>query len=200
MIYTGEMIIDAYSFHEEEYSNPRMKLSREVKAGKYIRLKRDLYVSDKDIPSIALAQAIYGPSYISFDYALSYYGMIPEHPYNISCATFNKRRDKVFKTDICSYYYTDVPAKVFPEDVTCMSIDGYAFNMASMEKALCDKLYKISPVSGMNDLEELLLDDMRLEEDILFTLDTNRIRELSEGYRCKNVSMLSDYLGSEVTI
>ena len=33
MIYTGEMIIDTYSFHEEEYSNPRMKLSREVKAG-----------------------------------------------------------------------------------------------------------------------------------------------------------------------
>ena len=146
MIYTGEMIIGEYFKEEPAYACPRVKLSREAKSGKYIRLKRDLYVNDPDVPSIALAQAIYGPSYISFDYALSYYGIIPELAYNVSCATFNKRKDKVFKTDICSFYYTDVPQKVFPKGIECRNIDGYAYAIATPEKAICDKLYKVPPL------------------------------------------------------
>ena len=196
MIYSGEMILDTFEFKEEAYSNPRMKLSREVKAGKYVRLKRDLYADDKTIPNIALAQAIYGPSYISFDYALSYYGMIPEHPYNVSCATFKKRKDKVFKTDICSFYYSDVPPQVFNLGVEYKSIRDCAFYMATMEKALCDKLYKVRPVINMDEFEELLCDDMRVEEGLLFGLDRDDIRGYSTLYRCRNVSMLDRYLGT----
>lgn len=197
MIYTGEMILDTYSFKEESYSNPRMKLSREVKSGKYMRLKRDLYEDDRTVPNIALAQAIYGPSYISFDYALSYYGMIPEHPYNVSCATYKKRKDKVFNTDICSFYYSDVPSQVFHLGVEYMSIRDRAFYMATMEKALCDKLYKVRPAINLSEFEELLFDDMRLEEDLLFNLNKETIKEYSELYRCRNVSMLDRYLCSE---
>jgi len=40
----------------------------------------------------------------------------------------------------------------------------YAFTIASREKALCDQLYKMHPVSNYRELQELLLDDLRIEE------------------------------------
>jgi len=195
MIYSGEMIIDSYSFKEEEiYSNPRMKLSREVKSGKYIRLKRDLYETDRDVPRVALAQAIYGPSYISFDYALSFYGVIPEFAHNVTCATFGKHKDKTFETDICNYYYSDVPKKVYPIGVECRNAQGYSYHIATIEKALCDKLYKIPPTTKISDFEELLFDDIRFDEMVINDLDRALISTLSEYYKCRNVSMLNRYL------
>jgi len=196
MIYTGEMILDTYSFKEESYSNPRMKLSREVKSGKYMRLKRDLYESNRDVPRIALAQSIYGPSYISFDYALSYYGVIPEFAHNVTCATFGKRKDKTFETDICNYYYTDVPKKVYPIGIDCRKLDGYGYHIATIEKALCDKLYKVQPATSIREFEELLFDDIRFDEMVISELDRNLISTLSASYRCRNVSMLDRFLSS----
>ena len=196
---TGEMIIERFYSKERHYSNPRMKLSRDVKDGRFRRLKRNLYETDPSTPSVSLAQAIYGPSYISFDYALSYYGMIPEYAYNITSATFGKHKDKRFDTDFCSFYYTDVPAKIFPEEVIHVNFRGYEYNIATREKALCDKLYKIPPVTKMNEFEELLLDDIRLDEDILYDLDRSVIKRLGGMYRCRNVNMLSRFLDKGMT-
>ena len=193
MIMTGEMIIEQF-YSKERYSNPRMKLSRDVKAGRFKRLKRDLYETDHSTPNYALAQVIYGPSYISFDYALSFYGMIPVFAYNVTSATCNKHKDKSFITDNCAFYYSDVPANVFPEEVITMDIQGHRFNIASGEKALCDKLYKISPVTKIDEFEELLLDDIRLDEVILSELDRDTIEHLNGMYRCRNVNMLNKYL------
>ena len=199
MIMTGEMIIEEF-YAKERYSNPRMKLSRDVKAGKFKRLKRNLYETDPSAPNVALAQAIYGPSYISFDYALSYYDMIPEYARNITSATFGKHKDKRFDTDYCSFYYTDVPAKVFHEEVVRIDFRGYSYNIATREKALCDKLYKIPPVTKINDFEALLFDDMRLDEDIIYDLDCGVISRLSELYRCRNIKMLTRFLGKEAVL
>ena len=66
-----------------------------------------------------------------------------------------------------------------------------------MEKALCDKLYKVRPAINLSEFEELLFDDMRLEEDLLFNLNKETIKEYSELYRCRNVSLLDRYLCSE---
>lgn len=194
MIMTGEMIIDYYSSEGNNYSNPRMKLSRDVKEGKYIRLKRNLYESDPSTPRVSLAQAIYGPSYISFDYALSYYGMIPEYAVNVTSATTGKHKDKRFDTNICSFYYTDVPANVFSKEVVCIRMNNYSFNIATREKAVCDKLYKIPPVTRSDDFEKLLFDDLRLDEDMLLELDRSVISELSDLYKCRNVRMLNTFL------
>ncbi len=198
MIMTGEMIIEQF-YSNERYSNPRMKLSRDVRLGRFKRLKRNLYETDPSAPNIALAQAIYGPSYISFDYALSYYDMIPEYARNITSATFGKHKDKRFDTDFCSFYYTDVPASVFTEEVVHIDFRGYSYNIATREKALCDKLYKIPPVTKMNEFEVLLFDDIRLDEDILYELDRSTISRLNELYRCRNVNMLTKFLGKEAS-
>ena len=187
MIMTGEMMIEKM----KAVKYPRMKLSRDVKSGKVIRLKRDLYETNKDTSPLLLAQSIYGPSYISFDYALSFYGMIPETAYSVTSATYMKRRDKAFHTDICSFYYSDVPENVFPLGVLFDQLDGEGFFIASREKAICDKLYKIPPCRNMHEFEDLIYDDLRVFEDAIAELDVNDISALERMYRCRNVTMLN---------
>ncbi|MBI2339466.1 MAG: type IV toxin-antitoxin system AbiEi family antitoxin domain-containing protein, partial [Deltaproteobacteria bacterium] len=61
----------------------RLNLTRWVKGGKIIRLKRGLYTLPDDRRKIrfspmGLANALYSPSYLSLEFALSWYDMIPE--------------------------------------------------------------------------------------------------------------------------
>jgi predicted transcriptional regulator of viral defense system len=191
MIMTGEMIVDTMEFYEQ----PRLKLARDAKKGKYIRLKRDLYCTDPEMSKMALAQSIYGPSYVSFDYALSYYGLIPEHAYNVSSATFKKRKDKRFVTDICSFYYSDVPAAAYPHSVELLRIDDVGVRIATPEKALCDKLYKLPPATGTADFEDLLFEFLRVFDDSLYELEAKEVRDLSKLYKCRNVTLLAEMMG-----
>jgi hypothetical protein len=66
-----------------------------------------------------------------------------------------------------------------------------------LEKALCDKLYKLPPVEGMREFEELLFDDLRIYEGIDMMLNRRTVSQLSSLYRCKNVMMLNRFLKTE---
>ena len=192
MLEYGEMLIDYYG----DYGNPGMKITRLVKEGKIIRIKNGLYETGRIINNFQPAQVIYGPSYISFDTALSYYGIIPEFAYHVSCATYRKHKDKVFRTDICSYYYSDVPAAVFNMEVESHSLGGYSYRMATREKAVCDKLYKMPPMKDTDELRILMYDDLRFDEDDIRGLNYNEISILADRYGCRNVRLLADYLGA----
>ena len=93
---------------------------RDVSAGKSRRLKRNLYETDPSTPGILLAQAIYGPSHISFDYAPSYYGMIPEYASNVTSATIGEHKDKRSDTDFCSFYYPMFPQGSSRKKAVCV--------------------------------------------------------------------------------
>ena len=60
-----------------EYSNKNNKISRNIRDGKLFKITTGLYETNPNTPGYLLAGSIYGPSYISFEYALSYYGLIP---------------------------------------------------------------------------------------------------------------------------
>jgi len=186
MIMTGEMMIE--TMQAVEY--PRMKLSRDAKEGRIIRLKNNLYSTDRNISKMVLAPLLCGPSYISFDCALSFYGIIPETAYSITSATFRKHKDKEFHNENGSFYYSDVPASVYPIGVTYRCIDGFGVYIASREKALCDRLYKKPPCSNRKEFEDLIFDDMRVFDDVIPELDPVMISELARGYRCRNVNQL----------
>ena len=62
----------------KEYSNKNTKICREIKKGNLIKIINGLYETDSSVNGYLLAGSIYGPSYLSFEFALSYYGMIPE--------------------------------------------------------------------------------------------------------------------------
>ena len=107
MIVKGELIIDSLS---DTYSSPACKLGRMVESGELIRLKRGLYETDPKTPPYLVARYLCEPSYISFEYALSWHEIIPERTVVVTNATINKRRSKRFDTPLGSFSYSDVPA------------------------------------------------------------------------------------------
>src|SRR5689334_21193947 len=65
------------------YDRPRDKIRAFLKKKSIVRIKKGLYIFGETLarnpPSREiLANLIYGPSYISLDYALHYHGLIPE--------------------------------------------------------------------------------------------------------------------------
>ena len=81
------------------YSNIITKISRLVRDKKLFKIKQGLYETDNKINPFFLSNIIYGPSYISFQTALAYYGIIPERVYVITSATSNKHKSKEYIND-----------------------------------------------------------------------------------------------------
>lgn len=58
-----------------------------------IKLRRELYVlPDQPASDLEIANRLYPPSYVSFEYALAYYHLIPEAVYEITSATTRTSR------------------------------------------------------------------------------------------------------------
>ncbi len=186
MIKTTDMILEEL----QSYANPKTKLSRMVKQGKYFQIARGLYETDKNVPGHLLAGSIYGPSYISFEYALGFYEMIPEAVYTITSATFEKRKTKKNETAFGTFTYRDVPSAAFPLNIRLIQEGSYFYRIAEPEKALCDQLYTMPPAKNIKLLAELLFDDLRIEETELLKLEIEKIVFLSDRYHSTNIKKL----------
>lgn len=90
MIVTYEGLKDSLT----NYLAPDIKIKRMSDSGEIIKLTKNLYETNKSILGYMVANAIYGPSYLSFDYALAYHGLIPEAVYVYTSATYNKKKKK----------------------------------------------------------------------------------------------------------
>ena len=173
------------------YVSPADKLSRMVKQRIYIPIIKGLYETDGSTPGYLLAGSIYGPSYLSFEFALAYYGMIPEAVYAFTSATFDKKKKKHYATPFGTFYYQDVPANVYQYGLEIKQEGDYTYVLASPEKALCDQLYKVKPVSNYKELKELLFADLRIEEQTVARLNLEDIDFLAARYGSTNVKKLS---------
>lgn len=185
MVITHAMLMDRL----KDYKNPKAKLGRLVKSGEYTPVIRGLYETDPDTPAYLLAGTIYGPSYISFDFALAYHGMIPESVHTVTSATFGKNRSRSYDTPFGFFTYRDVPARVYPMGIKILEEGEYAFQIASKEKCICDKLYTMRPVRNQSEMYELLNADLRIDSDALDDLNIDDIGLLSEAYHSTNVEM-----------
>lgn len=190
MIITIDDLLEEYSGYKDIHG----KIRRLVKEGKLIPIIRGLYETNKNTPGEYLAIHIYSPSYISFDTALSYHGLIPEYAYNYTCASFNKRKHKIYKTSFGIYLYQDIPKLVYPYDIKVYIVNGYTYHMATPEKAICDKLYSLSPVKNIDELEYLMFEDLRIDEDDFYDLDKAKLIFLAEKYKSTNLKLLISYL------
>ena len=178
----------------KDYVNPTAKIRRLVADGELVPLIRGLYETDRNISGHYLAPIIYGPSYLSFEFALAYYSLSPEAVYNFTCASFEKRKVKQYTTSFGTYTYRDIPSNVYPIGLNLHAEHGYGFIMASPEKAICDELYKISPVRNMRELEYLLFEDLRVDQEGFFRLNLTDLRSLSVHYHTQNHKLLHAYL------
>ena len=116
-----------------------------TKKGLFQRLKQGIYALKERFPvTEEIANALYKPSYISFAYALSYHGIIPESVYTITSATTKPTR-KFTVRDIAFSY-----AKIKKQAFTGYSIAvfdsdrSHYVSIATPEKALVDYLYFVS--------------------------------------------------------
>lgn len=156
MVESGENMIissNAVKKNLSNYANKDNKISREIKDGKLFRIINGLYETDPNTPGYLLASSIYGPSYISFEYALSYYGLIPERVTTITCATFDKKKKKEYNTNFGVFTYRDISASAYPEEILLREENNYSYQIATPEKALCDKLYTLTPLLNYSNLE-----------------------------------------------
>jgi len=176
------------------YASPKTKLARMVRQGEYIPIKKGLYETDRDVPPYLLAGSIYGPSYISFEYALSQYGLIPEAACTVTCATFEKKKKKTYETPFGAFTYRDVPSEAFPLGLRLVRQGDYFYRIAEPEKALCDQLYTLAPVANTKELRRLLIDDLRIEEDALAKMDASKVAIYSRAYHATNIMKLASLL------
>lgn len=172
MIIRGELLIDGIS---EEYSSPNCKLGRMVESGEVIRLRRGLYETNPSTPPYMVANQIFGPSYISFEYALSWYGVIPEGVVSVTSATYGKHRTARFTNSLGTFWYMDIPERVFEIGVQEWDTDDGKCRIATKEKAVCDKLYKMPPMNSLDDIEALMFEDLRFDEDEILSMDLDLI-------------------------
>ena len=186
---------DALAQQFAGYTDVKGKIRREVQGGRLVQVARGLYETDVHADGKYLAGAIYGPSYLSFDYALSVYSLIPEAVYGTyTSATFRKGKTKRYENAFGTFLYRDVPAAVYPFGVEIKVEGGYSYQIASPEKALCDKLYSLSPVYSVRALKELLFDDLRIDEAAFFALQKDDILQLAPLYRATNLKLLARFM------
>lgn len=191
-------MIATYTMIKESLPNYKakdIKIKRMSDNQEIIKLTKNLYETNKNISGYLVANAIYGPSYLSFDYALSYYGLIPEAVYVYTSATFNKRKKKKYKNALGTYTYRDVPAYIYPYGIKIFYESNYSYAIATAEKALCDKLYTLRPVKNKKEMFDLLFNDLRIDIDVLKELDFEALYTLCDHYKSTNMKYLKKVLG-----
>lgn len=76
----------------KDYRRPNDKIAEWLASGHLLSLKRGLYVlgpalSSAPVSLPLVANLLYGPSYVSSDFALSHYGLIPEGVREVTSVT-----------------------------------------------------------------------------------------------------------------
>ena len=167
------------------YKSATMKLSAMEHAGEVVRLKRGLYVVDGSIlgfpPSAPIcSNHIYGPSYVSLQWALSFYGLIPERVHTLTAITLKRSRD--FENKLGYFTYKQVPEDYYPIGITSAVSDGATFLIASPEKALCDTILNDLYVPNLSiiALHRYLEEDIRFDMDELGKMDVNILQACAE--------------------
>jgi hypothetical protein len=165
----------------KDYKRPYDKLNELVKSKQLVLLKRGVYISglaeSKNKPTpFLIANHLLGPSYVSLDSALSYWGLIPEAVYETTSVTIQK--SKVFDTAVGKFSYTNVALPYYSFDIKQIIFTSTQVAMvASAEKALCDKIITTKGVllrSTIN-VSEFLLEDLRMDIYALKNLDVKKM-------------------------
>lgn len=182
----------------QDYTNPDDFLSRLVKSGKLIRLKNGFFLVAKKVerdpvPFEQVANLLYGPSYVSFEWALSFYGMIPEGVYVVTSVCVNRSRH--FDTPVAAFDYIHLSHARYSIGITQGENSLGKFLIATKEKALADLVhYKSQNLEG-KDLLDDLIDARRMDKDDLRSLDKAHLLEIANSYRSKTVRNLVNALG-----
>ena len=181
-----------------DYTNPDDLISRLVKSGDLIRLKNGFFVisekiNENPVPYEQIANLLYGPSYISLEWALSYYKMIPEGVYVIT--SISDKKSKSFNTSVGTFDYIYLNHQRYSIGIDQKENAAGRFLIATPEKALADLIHFKSKNLEGKDLLLDLIEARRIDEDLLKNLNKNHLLQIAKNYRSKAVTNLINVLG-----
>jgi len=167
-------------------------------------LKKGLYVYHSPyvktlISKEIIANNLLGPSYISYEYALSYHGLTPERVEEVTSAT--TKRAKTFSTPHGIFSYRHIDKSLYALGVEIISSKQGNFMMASKEKSLCDKVFatKGIKIASKKAMWIFLEEDLRVDRDELLDFDLEIVRQYAEISKSKRVEFLYRVLKDIVT-
>jgi predicted transcriptional regulator of viral defense system len=180
----------------KEYERPRDKITALLKRKDIIRVKKGIYIfgeryARRPFSREVLANMILGPSYVSLDYALHYYGLLPERVETVTSVTSG--RNKQFSTPVGLFTYRGIPRNAYPAGIDQVEIEGRRFFIATPEKALCDKLYdsRGTNIRSRSALKEYLSMSLRIDVEELQKLDIQALDLIAERYRSRKIRLLA---------
>ncbi len=162
----------------KDYRWPHNKTQELVRQEMLIPIKRGLYITGPELnfprPSnFLLANHLYGPSYVSLETALSYWGLIPEKV--VATTSMTTGASRVFRTPVgrFQYIHAKLPYYSFGQQMVRVG-EKQNVLMASKEKALCDKLITGRGILLRSVQQALawLLEDVRMEREQLRAFNT----------------------------
>lgn len=131
--------IDFQRIFDVNYQTAKKAIFRYKKAGIISEARKGLYFLSQDPPpEFEIANKLYQPSYISFETALSFYGLIPETIFGIISVT--PRSSREFVVSNLKFTYKKIKRECFM-GYRPQKVRGRTVLIAEPEKALIDLLY-----------------------------------------------------------
>jgi predicted transcriptional regulator of viral defense system len=181
----------------KNYKRPNDKINELIKNGELTSIKKGLYVAGPKIniakpEPFLIANHLRGPSHVSMEAALSYWGLIPERVFEISSLT--TQTSKIYKTSIGRFSYINAPLPYYSFGIKSVQLTPKQVALiASPEKAICDKIITTSGIilRSIRQVQEYLVDDLRIDEEKLHELDLEAISSwIRDAYKKESLSML----------
>ena len=162
----------------------RRRLNEWQDKGYIKKIRRGFYIfSDSALNEPALfliANKLYSPSYISFEMAFSYYGLIPESVYGITSATTKKTVN--FKSPIGEFIYRTIkPSLMFGYKLENFQNQNY--KIAEIEKAVLDYLYINPQIQSDADFFELRFNS----QEFLAKADMEKFNQYLKVFKNKSL-------------
>jgi len=185
----------------KSYRSVRDKVSLMLQRGEIIRIRRGLYARSRlyggTVEPMEVANLVYGPSYISLEYALSYYGMIPERVESVTSVT--TKRTKMFATPLGNFSYDHIPGTAFAAGISLEARNGINVLIATREKALCDRIALTANIRTVEEMETYLLGNLRIEEDAFTGLSAELLDAIASAYGLQRIRLFSRWYHKKYT-
>ncbi|MCF0180923.1 MAG: hypothetical protein HUK11_01470 [Muribaculaceae bacterium] len=165
----------------EGYKAPLQKVQAMEAKGEITRLKRGLFIKTGQLTNLAfVANHIYCPSYVSREYALRHYGLIPEHAHTVTSVTV--KRSQTFENSLGRFTYDHLPLEYYRLGIELVEEEGISYLIATPEKALADMIVLTSGLRlrYLKETESYLEDFLRIDREELQKLNPERFEELAQ--------------------
>lgn len=126
------------------------------------------------------------------EYALSYYGLIPERVETITSVT--PKRDKEFDTPLGQFTYRYLAPEKYPHGIEQIWLDAnHPILIASPEKALCDYIV-LNKIEYNSNIQEFFESDLRIDENNWQRFNPKTLLKLNKYYRNQTIKNILEVL------